>query len=67
MSHYKLKVPKGVEEAVVSAYQKVEDTVVGTYKKIEVGAVGSYQKIEQKFTEAFLEPVDAPTQEGEGQ
>lgn len=67
MSNFKLKTPKGVEETVVGAYQKVEDTVVGAYKKIEAGAVGSYQKIEQKFTETFLEPVEAAEQKQEGE
>lgn len=49
MATYKLKTPKGIEDAVV-----------GTYKKVENSVVGAYKKIEGKFEDAFLEKVEEP-------
>ncbi len=58
MAQYKLKTPKGIEDAVVGTYKAIEDTVVGGYKKIETGAVSGYKKIEKKFVDTFLEEGD---------
>lgn len=46
------------ESGEVTGLDPVGNVVVGTYFKIQNGIVGAYKSIEQKFVDAFLEPVE---------